>query len=272
MDTLLFGISGLPRGDGRQKFAYATAIPYLRRCGLDAMELPFVRSVNVTAKNRDAILRSKKENDFFLSAHASYYINLNAVEPDKQEASLDRIRQGGQALAMVDGRSLVFHPGYYLGQPGEQVFATIRDNLRRLPDLGIDYRLETTGKGTQFGTIEELAGLCRDVATCKPCIDFSHIHARGNGALRQEADFARVLRAVADALGPDALADMHIHISGIEYGPKGEKRHLPLGESDFDYKACLKALRAYGVKGCVICEDPLLEYDALLLKKTYRDL
>ena len=72
--------------------------------------------------------------------------------------------------------------------------------------------------------------------------------------------------------GELAARDMHIHISGIEYGPKGEKRHLSLGESDFDYTACLKALRAYGVKGCVICEDPLLEYDALLLQKTYRDL
>lgn len=272
MDALLFGISGLPHGDGGQKFTYATAIPYLRGLGLDAMELPFVRSVNVTEKNRDAILRSKRENDFYLSAHASYYINLNAASTDKQEASLDRIRQGARALAMVDGRRLVFHPGFYLGQPPEEVYAAIRDNLRQLPDMGIEYRLETTGKGTQFGTLEELLRLSRDVPTCKPCIDFSHIHARGNGALRRTADFGKVLRAVADALGPEALGDMHIHISGIEYGPKGEKRHLGLRESDFNYKACLRALRDYAVKGCVICEDSLLEDDARLLQKTYRAL
>lgn len=272
MDTLLFGISGLPRGDGRQKFTYATAIPHLRGLGLDVMELPFVRSVNVTANNCEAILRSKRENDFTLSAHASYYINLNAAEPEKQEASLERIRQGARALALVEGRSLVLHPGFYLGQPAPQVFATIRDNLRRLPDLGIDYRLETTGKGTQFATVDEVAGLCRDVPTCKPCLDFSHIHARGNGALRRVADFIGVLRTVADTLGPAALADLHIHMSGIVYGPKGEQCHCALAESDFDYTACLKALRECEVKGCVICEDPLLEADALLLQKTYRAL
>jgi deoxyribonuclease IV len=93
LQKLLFGISGLPRGTG-QKFNYASGIAYLKHFGLDAMELPFVRSVNVTANNKDAILRCKQENDFYLSAHASYYINLNADSPDKQNDSLARICKG----------------------------------------------------------------------------------------------------------------------------------------------------------------------------------
>ena len=40
MNTLVFGISGLPHGDGKTKFVYTTAIPHLRGLGLDAMELP----------------------------------------------------------------------------------------------------------------------------------------------------------------------------------------------------------------------------------------
>ncbi|MHC1712521.1 MAG: TIM barrel protein [Solidesulfovibrio sp.] len=271
MQKLLFGISGLPRGTG-QKFNYATGIAYLKQFGLDAMELPFVRSVNVTANNKDAILRSKQENDFYLSAHASYYINLNADSPDKQNESLARIRKGAEALALVEGRSLIFHPGFYLGQPKDLAYRTIRDNLLKLPRTGIDYRLETTGKGTQFGDLEELVSLCREIDTCKLCIDFSHLHARGNGALRTYEDFAEVLQYIADTLGQTALEDLHMHISGIEYGPKGEKQHLPLRESDFNYKACLKALRDFDVHGCVICEDSMLEHDALLLKNTYRSL
>ena len=45
MDRLLFGISGLPLGNENTKFVYKTGIPYLKNLGLDAMELPFVRSV-----------------------------------------------------------------------------------------------------------------------------------------------------------------------------------------------------------------------------------
>ncbi len=59
MDRLLFGISGLPIGDGTTKFNYKSGITYLNNIGLDAMELPFVRSVNVTDKNKEGILEEK---------------------------------------------------------------------------------------------------------------------------------------------------------------------------------------------------------------------
>jgi len=58
-------------------------------------------------------------------------------------------------------------------------------------------------------------------------------------------------------------------MGGINYGEKGEKNHLPLLESDFNYTDCLRALKDYSVKGCVILEGPMVEKDALLLKNTY---
>ena len=140
----------------------------------------------------------------------------------------------------------------------------------KLPYKGVDYRLETTGKGTQFGTLEELVSLCKEVASCKLCIDFSHIHARGNGSLKGYEDFAKILQYVSDELGSSTLEDMHMHMGGIDYTEKGERKHLPLQESDFNYPACLKALKNFNVKGCVILEGPLVEKDALLLKNTYK--
>jgi deoxyribonuclease-4 len=65
---------------------------------------------------------------------------------------------------------------------------------------------------------------------------------------------------------------MHIHVSGIAYGGKGEIKHLNLKESDFQYTELLKALKDYDVKGIVICESPNLEEDALLLQATYDTL
>lgn len=47
VDTLLFGFSGLPLGTGSSKFNYASGIDYAKSIGLDAMELLFVRNVNV---------------------------------------------------------------------------------------------------------------------------------------------------------------------------------------------------------------------------------
>lgn len=272
MRKMLFGISGLPIGNGETKFTYSSAIKYLKSVGLDAMELPFVRSVNVTDRNRDAILESKSDNLFYLSAHGSYYINLNASEIEKQKQSIDRIIKGAEGLKKVEGRSLIFHPGFYLEKSKEDTYETIKNNLMKLPDIGIDYRLETTGKPTQFGNLEELVALCRDVSNCKLCIDFSHIHARGNGILKTYDDFSKILEYIKSNLGNTAIENMHIHISGINYGPKGEKNHTSLSESDFNYKVCLKALKDYGALGCIICESPCLENDAILLKETYMSI
>lgn len=272
MDKLLFGISGLPIGDGTQKFTYKTGIAYLKSIGLDSMELPFVRSVNVTDKNKNEILREKEEKGFYLSAHGSYFINLNADEFEKQDQSMERIIKGANALKSVGGKSLVFHAGYYLDDSHEETYETIKENLMKLPDMGIQYRLETTGKATQFGSIEELVSLSREIPTCNICIDFSHIHARGNGILKNYDDFTAILKIVEDGLGREGIEDIHIHLSGINYGPKGEKNHLPFDESDFNYKACLQALKDFGAKGCIVCESPILERDALLLKETYYKL
>ena len=272
MDKLLFGISGLPMGDGNTKFTYKSGISYLKKLGLDAMELPFVRSVNITDKNKVEVLKTKKEENFYLSAHGSYYINLNAEEKEKQEQSIERIIKGAEGLKKVEGKSLVFHTGFYLKSPKDETFNMIKKNLASLPDLGVDYRLETTGKGTQFGSLEEIVAICENVKSCKPCIDFSHLHARYNGSLKTYEDFISILQYIKDHLGDEALKDMHIHLSGINYGEKGEKNHLPFEESDFNYKACLKAFKDFDIKGCVVCESPILERDALLLKNFYYSL
>jgi deoxyribonuclease-4 len=231
-----------------------------------------VRSVTVTDKNKDVILQARQENDLYLSAHGSYYINLNADDNDTQLQSIERIRLAAEALASIRGKSLIFHPGYYLKNSKEDTYRTIKKNLSRLPRIGIDYRLETTGKGSQFGAVKELVSLCREVDSCKLCIDFSHIHARNNGGLRTYDDFAEILQYVSSELGISALENLHMHMGGIQYSAKGERNHLPLRESDFNYRACLKALKDFDVRGCVIAEGPLVERDALLLKNTYKKL
>ncbi len=64
---------------------------------------------------------------------------------------------------------------------------------------------------------------------------------------------------------------MHIHVSGIAYGEKGEKNHLMLDESDLKYKELCKAWKDFKVDGVVICESPIMEKDALLLQKTWQN-
>ena len=106
-----------------------------------------------------------------------------------------------------------------------------------------------------------------------PCIDFAHLHARrGDGSFNSYAEFMAALKLVASGLGPRGLSSLHIHLSGIEYGPKGEKKHLPLAEADLKYKDLFKALIDLKAGGRILCESPLMEDDALLMVKTYKRL
>jgi deoxyribonuclease-4 len=70
-------------------------------------------------------------------------------------------------------------------------------------------------------------------------------------------------------LGKKALKRLHIHLSGIEYGPKGEKNHLELAKSDLKLKALYQALCDFGCAGRILCESPIMEEDALKMKNEW---
>jgi deoxyribonuclease IV len=130
-------------------------------------------------------------------------------------------------------------------------------------------RPELMGKTSQFGSLEELLGLCSEVEGLAPCIDFAHLHAR-TGKYNSYYEFKSVLAQVERKLGRSALDNMHIHLSGISYSNKtGELMHLNLKEADLKYTELLQALKEMDVKGAVICESPNLEEDALHLQETY---
>lgn len=179
--------------------------------------------------------------------------------------------------ALCGAESVVVHAGFYLGDSREDTFTSIKDRLGQIldklkeEDINIKLRPEISGKSSQFGSPEEILNLCCQLEDLAPCIDFAHCHAR-TGVDNSYPEFAAILEQIKNKLGDDALKDMHIHISGIAYGQKGERRHLTLKESDFNYTELLRALKAYNTAGLVICESPNLEKDALLLKATYEGL
>lgn len=72
---------------------------------------------------------------------------------------MERIIKANEGISKVNERSLIFHPGFYLKDTVDNAYDTIKNNLLKLPLSDLDYRLETTGKRTQFGTLEELVSL-----------------------------------------------------------------------------------------------------------------
>ena len=200
---------------------------------------------------------------------------MNSAEKEKCDASCQRILNSARILNLCGGYSVAFHSGFYMGQEPKKVYETIKSNLKLIIKTlhnegnNIWIRPETTGKEAQFGNVDEILQLSQEFGNVMPCVDFAHFHARTNGKYNSYDEFASILEKIEETLGKKGLENMHIHITGIAYGPKGEKNHLNLKESDLKYQELLKVLKDFGVKGVVICESPNIEADALLLKKTY---
>ena len=270
MDKLNFLTAGVPL----KAKGYDDGFQLLDSMGLDGLELEFVRGVRISDKSRDVVSASDK----IITAHAPFYVNLNAREDDKVEASIQRIIETAQTADELGGFSITFHAGFYLGMDAEPVYNQIKSGIKIITDeLGkknnkIWIRPETTGKATQWGDLDEIIRLSKEFETVLPCVDFSHLHARYNGISNTYSEFAQIFEKIGNELGQVALDNFHAHIAGIDYGAKGEKKHLNLEESDMNYKELLKAFKDFGVRGAVVCESPNIEEDAKLMKEYYLSL
>src|SRR5690554_309460 len=276
MDKLRIGTAGIPASTKTR--STANAVKRLAELGLRHMEIEFVRGVRMGESTAEQIKALAEEHDISLTVHAPYYVNLNSAEPEKIAASKDRIIQAARAGAWAGARSVTFHAAYYHDDDPQKVYARVKHHmeemLERLEQEGIDIRLspETTGGPSQFGTLEELVRLGEDVPGVYPCVDFSHLFARSIGEYNSYEHFAGTLQLIQDKLGKGALKELHIHLSGIEYGPKGEKKHLPLAETELKYKEVIQALIDFEAAGWLTCESPILEEDALILQGLYNEL
>lgn len=268
--VLLFGTAGTPiSSSGNDSLS---GIKRIHELGLGCMELEFVHGVKMKEETARKVSILAKDLDIKLSVHAPYYINLNG-EGETRLKSRERILNSARIGSICGARSVVIHAGFIQKDTREAAYEKIKTELTQIREQmntegsSIALRIETMGRMSQFGTLDEVFAIT-EVAGVLPCIDFSHLHAI-SGKNNSLEEFMRILGSIEDQLGREGLNDMHIHVSGIEYSQKGEKKHLELEESDFNFRELVHAFSDFDIQGMVICESPNLEVDALKLKQEY---
>ncbi len=272
-----FGTVGSPQSTPTS--GTPASIEQIRRLGLDHLEIAWVRSVRVSDETCAAIKTLAAEQQVSLSIHAPYFINLNSQTAELMEKSDERLLAAARKGFLAGARDIVFHPGSYHDQSPDHVYERVKEKLLEIRGIldaeGVDVilRPETMGKIALFGDLDELVQLSRDIPGVLPCIDFAHLHAR-TGALNTYDEFAAIFKTVEAYLGRAGLESLHAHMSGIEYGPRGEKNHLPLNEADFRYQELIQAMVDFDVRGSVAVEapEPFHDADALTIQATYRRL
>lgn len=251
-------------------------IEFAKSMGIDAMEIEWVQRVPLQPDHMAKIRAIAEKSDFGLTVHAPFFINLNSDKPETIVASKKRILDSLSMAQLAGAASVCVHAAFYGTRQEDSL-----DNVRRatedimkkkaklFPDVNLAY--ETMGKHSQFGTLEEVLKVSKEF-DIYPCVDVAHMHARANGGINSTKEWNELLDEYESALGKKSLSRMHLHFSGINYGPKGEKNHVPIQESDAKWKDFLKVLKKRKVGGFLVCESPLMEDDTLLLKETYDEI
>lgn len=273
-DKLNFLTAGMPLRTG--KGSYPKAFDILKDMELDGMELEFVHGVRMSEESRGFV--KECSDNFVITAHGPFYINLNSKEEDKVEASVQRIIDTAAVAFQAGAFSITYHAAFYMGKDKETVYNQVKMQTKRICDvlerenIKVWVRPETTGKATQWGDIDEIVNLSKEFEQVLPCVDFSHLHARSAGEYNTYDEFSYVLEKIGKELGQYALDNFHGHLAGIEYTAKGERQHLELEQSDMNYKDLLKVMKEFGVKGALVCESPNIEDDCKLIKDYYYSL
>ena len=270
-----FGTVGSPLATPKKPGGSVGAIEFSKSIGLNTLELGWVQSVRVTEVTCAAIRQKGEEQNVSLSVHAPYFINLNGTE-EEWPKSRKRLMDAAICGNLAGATDIVFHPGSYFGNDPADVLKIaiprLQECVEELRKAGnpVTLRPETMGKSAMLGSFEDTLEMSKAIEGVEPCIDFAHLHARpGDGTMNTYDEWCALLKTYQKALGKKALKRLHIHLSGIEYGPKGEKNHLPVAESDLKLKALYQALHDFGASGRILCESPVMEEDALHLKKAW---
>ncbi len=276
LSRVRFGPSGYPdeaKGNVKRVFEI------LEESGLDALEYAAVYGLRTSEKAAKVIGDLSRESRIFMSLHAAYFISLASKKEETRERSKERLIKALRFAPLMNVKRIVFHPGTRGGLSDDETFRVIRKALEDVWDVagdaagGAHLSPEVAGKVNAFGSVEEIINLCSGHEGIIPTIDWAHIYARRQGAIKSYDDYLKIINQFEDALGKKFTDNMHFHVSGIVYTKAGESSHKPLGESwGPDIAPLMDIILEQGYSPVIISETPVPIRGALYAKALLDEL
>lgn len=273
--NIKFGPAGRPIGFNGKT---TKVCDYVKEIGLNAFEYQATYGVKISKQSALELYENAAVNDVLVSMHAPYYINLSSQKEETIQKSILRLVQSAKAGDWMGAYRIVFHMGFYTKyspmEAAEKCKSAISQLLEKVESLGIKkytFAPETTGKKSQFGSLEEIIDICQSFDNFAPTVDFAHIHARSGGSIKTKGDYKKIFDKIENELGTKTL---HSHFTKIEYTDAGERKHHVLADENFGPPLIplLELISENGFDVTVICETPFLDQDALIMKNEYEKI
>lgn len=278
-----FGPSGNCESFYAEGFSHTEeAAAFVKKRGLDCFEYSFGRGVRMSEDKAISIGEAFAAEGVEISAHAPYFINFANPDDEMAAKSYGYVLDTAQALKLMGGKRVVFHPAAQGKATREEAVALTVERLKVLRDYiylnnmqDMIFCPETMGKLAQIGTVEEVVRFCKVDPVYTPCVDFGHINAREQGSLVTVDDYKRRLEYMIAELGFERMEHFHVHFSKIMYSAKGEVKHLTFADTVYgpEFEPLAVALKALNLKPYIVSESAGMQAEeAEIMKKIYNSL
>ncbi len=230
---MVFGVAGVPT---HYKGKLSGLFPWLKEMNLNGVEIQCTYGFKMSDENKK-LYKEMGENGFFLSMHAPYYINLGSLNNQVVGRSKSNMKEGIELAKSIGVTRIIFHPGGGHENTIEGRQHAIKQLIDAVNEFTseidmVDVRLypEIGGKTASLGSLDEIIEICKNCKYCYPCIDIAHLHAREIGSLTSKEILKSKLQKIKDAI-PEKFKYIHFHAYTINYGEKGEIKHLYFGDT-----------------------------------------
>lgn len=234
------------------------------KLNLSAYEYSFGRGITLGDDTAIQIGEQAKLYNIEVSVHAPYYINFASDNELIGNNSYNYVLNSLKKLKLLGGKRLVVHTGSVGKMERSVAINNARERLINLKDMLIEQGfsdmlicLEAMGKPAQIGTYKEVIDLCSIYENYIPTLDFGHINALTGGTLKTESDYEEIISYLFEKLGSERAKKVHIHFSKIEFGAKGEIKHLTLDDEIYgpEFEPLAKVLKKYNVDNAVVISE-----------------
>lgn len=247
--------------------------------GLELFEYSFGQGYRMNSEMAEKLGKEFATNNIELSVHAPYFINFANPDPMMYEKSLGYVKTGIKFLHLMGAKRFIFHSGSCGKETRENALKLMTERFKEfMPEFEKELEEnmwlcpETMGKQMQIGTWKEIIDLCTISKKLMPTFDFGHINALTQGSLKTADDFQRVFDYCFEKLGEERTKNAHIHFSKIEYGAKGEIRHLTFEDEIYgpNFAPLAEVLVKNNLSCHVICEsNGTMAKDSVEMKRMY---
>ena len=280
MGKILFGPAGNSESFFNEGHTSTMEAPsWTKVKGLDLFEYSFGQGYRMSSETAIKIGDEFVKNGIELSVHAPYFINFANPDEEMFQKSIGYLTTGIKFLKNLKANRLIFHPASCGKLTREEAVSLLMNRFKEiLPmlenELGSTLYLcpETMGKTMQIGTYKEIIDLCSLSKRLLPTFDFGHINALTQGSLKTKEDYKKIFDYAFEKLGEERTKISHIHFSKIQYGTKGEIRHLTFADEIYGprFEDLVEVLIDYDMSCHVVCESAgTMAEDSVTMKNIY---